>query len=404
MAIGTGNFSTRKAGYAAGIGVMIDLDQELPRKFDATVLGDGDAKGMALTGKVVSVLGAVDAASAPQLGTVVSIVVRPSDSRKAIFDDLVKTNESRRFLLEGVTGDATALEARWAHGAGGNRHIRALEIAGVPHVTFENPFPKDGPRNGYLRLNLDGSATEFDERLGDGSWTTREIPYDKVVERLKLALEQDKHFRVTQRVLEPSKSIRVNNQDELVSALSRFREKGNTSCVVRTFLPDTTDPNQVDVQILNWPQDIPKSQDQEGKEYEMPVLRETKRFATLRDGAAEAVMEVIPGYEISLVGNPSDASKSVKHKFVQDIVGKGLSNSQKNLYAAQAYGPGISIRAVNENSEILGLTRLISRTEGPQYRGLMTIPSRVFPAADKIVFKAADKPVEVPEATEGVPA
>ena len=53
---------------------------------------------------------------------------------------------------------------------------------------------------------------------------------------------------------------------------------------------------------------------------------------------------------------------------------------------------------------VLGLTRLITRTEGPQYRGLMSIPSPAFPDADKIVFKASDKPVEAQDGEEAQPA
>jgi len=401
MGIGKGNFTARKGGYRAGYGIVMDLAADLPRKFD----GDAVAKGMVLTGSVVSVLGAKDLTAAPQVGEAISVNIRPGDNRKAIFDDLDKTRESRRFLLEGITGEVDALEARWAHGAGGNREVRALEIVGAPHVSFENPIPKDGPRHGFLRLNLDGGATSFDERLESGEWITRELPFATVVERLKAALERGLKFRVVQRVLEPSHSLQVDGQDELEYALKQFRDQGYTSCAVRTFVPGTTDPNMVDMQILNWPQDIPAGNDSSGKTYDMPTLRETKRFAALRDNDdVNAVMEVMPGYESSLVGNPTDSSKSVKHKFVEDICGKGLSASQMNMFAAQAYGPGISIRAVNEDGAVLGLTRLITRTEGPQYRGLMSIPSPAFPDADKIVFKASDKPVEAQDGEEAQPA
>jgi hypothetical protein len=149
---------------------------------------------------------------------------------------------------------------------------------------------------------------------------------------------------------------------------------------VRTFIPKTNDHNKVDVQLLSWPADIPARTDQAGKTYDMPVLKETKRFAALRDGDDVAWMEVIPGFEVSLVGNPNDPDKSVKHKFAREIV-KGLSSGRRNLYAAQLYGPGLAIRAINDDGVVLGITRVISRTEGTQYRFISQIPSPHFPEA-----------------------
>lgn len=398
MAIGKssnegGGFKTQKK-YSPGYGLMIELDSELPRKFDSKALGEGDEKGLTLTGKVMRVFGSSVDGWVPAINDSVSLNVRSGDTRKEIFDDLSKTNEGRYFLLEGVTGNINSLEARWAHGAGANRDIRAVEIVGVPHVTFENPVAADGPKSGFLRLNLDGSATIYSVRLDGGDWVERELSFDTVVDRLKSAFSQDMNFRVSQRVLEPSGSVEIDGQDSLEKQLTSFRAQGYTSCVVRTFIPGTTDPKQVDVQVLSWPEDIPASSTSEGRVYEMPLLRETPRFAALRDGDAVATMEIIPGYEVNLVGNPSDATKSIKHAFVQNIIGKGLSDSQKALYGTQSYGPGITIRAVNDDGQILGLTRLATRTEGLQYRNLMSIPSAVFQDADKIDFTVKDKVAE----------
>lgn len=395
MAIGNGsNFKTKKAAFTLGYGMIIDLANELPRKFDEETMGDVTDKGFTVTGKVISILGPSENTIAPQPNETVNITIRPADTRKAIFDDMVKTNEGTRFLFEGVSGNVDSLEARWVHGAGSNRDIQALEIVGAPRLTFENPVPDDGPRNGTLRLNLDGTPTSFDVRLSEGYWTTNELPYETVVDRLKTALDTGLNFRVTQRVLKPSKAVLIKNgQDELEDVLHAFRKLGYTSCVVRTFIHGTTDPSEVDVQVLSWPADIDANATSPAKTYDMPTLKETKKFAALRDGQASAYMEIIPGFEINLVGNPSDASKSVKHKFVQDVV-KGLSSAQKNLYATQLYGPGISIRAVNEDGTILGLTRLITRTEGTQYKNLMQIPTVNFINADQINFSTQQKPVD----------
>jgi len=399
----TSEVKSRKPGFAPGYGIIIDLEKDLPRKYDANVFGDGEGKGLVLTGNVVSVLGARDSTNTPVTGEYVSVTVRSGDNRKTVFDDLSKTNEGTRFLLEGVTVHDDQIEARWAHGAGSNRHIRASEIVGVPHVTFEIPEEDDGPYSGNLRLNLDGSPTVFDELI-DGEWFTREFSFETVVARLKTSLDRNLKFRVSQRVLFPSLAVSVNGQESLEQILTQFREAGYTSSVVRTYIPGTTDPGKVDVQVLSWPEDIPARDQVEAKVYEMPVLKETRRFASLRDGEDIAQIEVIPGYVVSLVGNPDDPDKSVKHKFVRDIVVKGLSDGQKKMYAAQAYGPGIEIRAVNEDSVILGLTRLITRTEGQQYRNLLLIPTAGFPEANKLDFSVKDKTPEVPESGADTPA
>lgn len=396
---GDKGFKTKRP-YTAGYGMLMELRKPLPSEFDSKTLGEPDAKGLVLSGKVVSILGAKDAALVPKIGSTTSVTIRPNDLCSKIFEDLKQTKESTRFLLEGITGETSvgALEARWAHGAGGNREIQALEIVGVPHVSFENPLPEDGPKSGWLRLNLDGSPTTFDQRSQEGEWNERELPFDVVVSRLKECLAKGGKFRVSQRVLIPSKATAIDGQDELEHMLKSYREEGFTSCMVRSFIPGTTDPRQVDVQLLNWPLDIEEGETTAAKTYDIPELRETKRFAKLRDGEEHAEMEIIPGYEMNLVGNPTDATKSVKHKFVQDIVGKGLSDGQKSLYASQSYGPGISIRAVNDDGRVLGLTRPATRTEGTQYRNLMSIPTHNFVDADKINFTALDKVTEVSEA------
>ena len=364
-------------------------------------MGGADNKGFVVAGTVKAVLGALEANAAPVVGAKVKVTVRPGDSNKAVFDDMSKTNEGTNFLLEGITGDIDNLEARWVHGAGANRDVRFLEIVGAPYISFENPIPKDGPSSGLLRLNLDGTPTEFDVRLADGTWEKGKLSFDDVVERLKTAMEHNARFRVGQRVLEPSMALAVDGQSALEGLLAQFRENGYTSCVARTFIPGTTDPNFVDMQYLYWPEDIAANGDRVATVYEMPVLSETKKFAQLRDGDATAVMELIPGYEIGLVNNPSDSTKSAKHIFVNKILTKGLSDAQKNLYASQQlYGPGYSIRAVNDDGVVLGLTRLATRSEGTQYSGLMTIPSPAYPEADKIVFPEKSKTVDEAESLD----
>ena len=374
------SYKTRTRTFTPGFGLILELSERLPRRYDEKRFGSGDDKGLVLVGQVVAVLGGEGIAGWKQDNKEpLRITIRPEDARKTIFDDLAKTNEESRFLLEGVTGDVSAMEARWVHGAGENRFIEEVEIVGAPHVTFENPV-KDGPRSGYLRLNLDGTATTYDERLEDGTWMERVIPYTAVVERLGQALDQDLRFRVSQRVLLPSKAITVDGQEAFEVALAKFRALGMTHCIVRTFATGTTDPQKVDIQLLAWPQDAAPNGTFAGATYEMPELEETKRFAALRDGGEDTVMEVIPGYMLSLVGNPNDKTKSVKHKFVENIV-KGHSDKQKSMFASQSYGPGIAIRAVNEKFEMLGLVRIVVRTDGPQYRNIFSIPTINFDAA-----------------------
>ncbi len=46
--------------------------------------------------------------------------------------------------------------------------------------------------------------------------------------------------------------------------------------------------------------------------------------------------------------------------------------------------PGISLSAVSEDGTESDLVRLALRTEGPQHRNLLTIPSPNFPNADKV--------------------
>lgn len=379
------SFKTESRRFTAGYGIVIRLDKELPTKYDVPVLGLGTHKGLELKGRVLAVLGA--RSDAPEVGAPVTVLVRRPDTREVIFEDLLKTNEGFQFLLEGVTGTGDALEARWAHGAGTNRQIKPLEIVGAPHVTFENPVPNDGPKKGWLHLNLDGSPTEFDVRTADGSFVTHELPFNEVSRRLGVALARNLKLKVSQRVLVPSQSVLVDDQSELERALTMFRDGGYTSCVVRTFIPGTTEARDVDVQVLSWPADIVGDGESQGTSYEMPALQETRRFVALRDGEALAHMEVIPGYTISLVGN-SDTTKSTKHRFAQSIA-RGLTDGQKNMYATQNYGPGIAVSVVGEDGDVAGLSRLAIRTEGVQYRNLMTIPSRHFQEADKVKVEPA---------------
>ena len=374
----SGGFKTETKRYVVGYGLVVDFEKDLPRKF----VGDAIKKGYQLSGHVVAVLGAKDDGSVPALGSMVSVLLRPRDNAKDIFDDLEKTRESMRFFLEGVSGKPDALEARWAHGAGANRSVQALEIVGAPHLSFENPVPNSGPKNGFLYLNLDGTPTSFDVRGNDGVYLTHQLPFADVVGRLKTTLEKNGKFRVSQRVLSPSLSVLVDDQSALDSTLAAFRAIGFTNCVVRSFIPGTNDPKQVDVQLLSWPQDVPSTFDYAGTTYEAPVLRETARFIALRDGKATACMEVIPGYVMNLIGN-KDVEKSTKHKFAHGVV-KGLSDSQKGMYAAQSYGPGVAVFAVHEDGAISGLSRLAIRTEGIQYDNLMSIPTPNFVDADKI--------------------
>lgn len=176
----------------------------------------------------------------------------------------------------------------------------------------------------------------------------------------------------------------VADQAALEEALTTFRGVGYTACVVRSFVPDTVYAHEVDVQLMAWPLDVPAGNGFEGIRYDMPVLHETKRFVALRDGEAEARMELIPGYMLALLGN-SDTEKSTKHKFARGVV-KGLSDGQKAMYGAQGYGPGISLCALASDGNVSGLTRLAVRTDGPQYPNLMSIPTPHFLEADKVKY------------------
>lgn len=385
---GTGDeFKTKAAmKFSAGFGILISLDAELPRKWDDTTMAVAGGNGYVMTGTVVSVLGAKSGGLDDLVASAkIKVLVRPGNPTKSIFDDLEKTREGKLFLLEGVTGAAIdLLEARWVHGAGANRSVEYAEIVGPPQVSFDNPLPKDGPRT--LRVHLDGSPTVFDEPRDDGVWVKREFSYDEVVDRLRQAVDKGAKFRVSQRVLEPSSAVVVNGQGELEVTLTAFRSAGYTGCVVRSFVSGTQDAEEVDVQTLWWPLDVPANGAYAGAAYAMPALQETRRFVALRDGEKIARMEVIPGNVIDLIGN-SDVEKSTKHKFVRDVI-KGLSDKQKAMFGAQRYGPGIVIRSVNEAFEVTGLTRLALRTEGVQVRSLGLVVTPNFADADKVAAKA----------------
>ena len=378
---------SRRFKFVVGYGVVIELEKGLLRKYDEKVYGGADEPGFLMTGPVLKLLGAnLTGDAQPALGDVVTVLLRATDTRKAIFDDLEKTREDSRFLLEGVSMVGDRLEARWAHGAGENRSIQELEIVSSPHVAFENPVPEDGLRNGWLSLNLDGSPTMFDVLERGGGYVKRELAFDAVVTRLEMAMEKGLKFRVSQRVLVPSLARGVHDQAELESVLTQFRADGMTACVVRSFVPGTTDPAKVDVQLMSWPEDVPASANASATVYKMPVLQDTKRFVALRDGEEEASMEVIPGYVLNLLGN-KDIEKSTKHKFVRQII-RGLSNGQKNMYGTQNYGPGFAICAVSDDGLISGLTRLAIRTDGVQFITIGTIPTVNFPAANLVEARA----------------
>ena len=377
-------FKTHSRGFTPGYGIVIRLDTELPQRYEVSALGSPTDRGVWLHGSVKAVLGA--RGPAPQIGASIAVHVRPSEQRQGVFADLLKTNEGFQFLLEGVSEVDGNLQARWAHGAGTNRAIQALEIVGPPHVTFQNPIPDDGPRSGWLRLNLDGSPTPFEQRATDGSYSRHELHFDTVVQRLRTALDRNMRFRVSQRVLAPSQSIQVNNQKELNHTLTVLRAAGFTSCIGRTFIPGTADANEVDVQVLTWPHDVPANAEREATVHERPSLQETTRFKALRDAAALAHIEIIPGYVLSLIGN-TDTTKSTKHTFVRNIV-KGLSDGQKSMYATQNYGPGIAICALSEEGTVTGLARLALRTEGVQYRNILTIPTPHFTQAYRVKSEA----------------
>lgn len=367
-------FKTDKRRYSAGYCLIVDLLQDLPRKYDEQTMGLGSDRGYVLHAYVVAVLGAAKDTDVPAINSEVKVLLRANDPRKIIFDDLDKTREGMRFLLEGVGGPLDSLEARWAHGAGQNRDVVEAEIVGQPHVSFENPdalYPTD---RDWLRLNLDGSDTEISVRQADGTWGSQVIPYLDMVNRLDKATKSDLKFRVGQRVLSPSWAKIVTDQLGLESALTEFRVSGFTHFVVRSFETGTKYLDRVDTQTLAWPLDIPASDTFPGRQYNMPMLRETPRFIGLRDGDAPASMEVIPGSMVSLIGN-SDVTKSTSHKFVNGIVA-GLSDSQKRMYAAQKYGPGVLVFAVSENKRPEGMTRLAIRTEGIQHPNLASIPTR----------------------------
>lgn len=372
--------------FVAGFGVVLQLTKPIPRRYDDTVFGPPNENGLLLTGTVVKTHGAAPSdKSLPAPGSVIDIVLRPSDSRRSIFDDLEKTRSESDFFFEGVTFAGNSFEARWAHGAGQNRAIQSLEIVGPPNITFENPIPEDGEHNGWLSLNLDGSPTTFDV-FETGKYVKHNLPFNEVVDRLKIVLEKGLKFRISQRVIVPSRACLVKNQDELESALTRFRAEGLTGCFVRSFVPGTTDPEKVDTQLMGWPLDVPASAGSRGNVYKMPVLFETKRFMALANGDDDACMEVIPGYYLALIGN-KDSEKSTKHNFIRRIIA-GMSADEKNMYGSQNYGPGIAICAVNDDGLITGLTRLALRTDGNQFISVASIPTLNFPNANSMTIKS----------------
>jgi hypothetical protein len=376
-------FKTRSAKFNAGFGLVIDIQDDLA-KMRASLAPDSGLLGLPVAGKVVAVLGTAPFSERLAEHQLVTVLLRPGDRRDVILGDIERINESSRFLFEGVSHTGAVWEARWIHGAGENRVVEELEIVGPAHVSFENPDPLDGPKSGYLRLNLDGTPTIFNERRSDGVYVTRQFSFDEIIDRFTRCLARKLKFRIGQRVLVPSAAALVQDQAQLEEVLAAFRAANFTSCVVRSFVPGSVEPSHVDVQVLSWPADVPAGPDFDGITYEMPALEETRRFVELRDGDLNAEMEVIPGYMLNLIGN-KDETKSTRHKFARDIV-RGITDKQKTRYGLQAYGPGISISAVIDSGEVGGLTRLALRTDGPQYRNLVTIPSPHFAEANSIKF------------------
>lgn len=384
------DFKTRPA-YSKGVGIVIRLLQRFPSDYDEK-MAFNNGKGLKLDANVVEVLGEpVGLEKPPKKGDLINIILREGDDATKIHADIVLTKEPLRFLIEGVTWDEHGVaRGRWLRGAGANREISQLEIVGPPSIRFENPvskFPK------WLRLNLDGSPTSFDE-IVDGAYVHHPLPFDEGLKLLKQAMSAKKNFRICQRVIEPSASVLVSNQQEFEQIMSSLRQSNYTSNVVRTFVPHTQDPNKVDIQYLSWPKDIPANQDHEAKVFDMPLLRDTTRFTYLSENEPDAVMEILPGYELEMIGNSDDHSKSTKHKFIQDILDSGLSATKMNLYATQAYGPGISVRAKNDTGEVLGLLQLVTRIEGEQYPTILNIPSPNFPEAATIKRKETEEVVE----------
>lgn len=370
--------------FEQGVAVVMRLTKPMPEKYDSKRFGSPDDKGLILKGNVVEVIGNPSAESFPQKkGDLIDILLRPDDSRQKIFDDIVLTQEATRFVIDGVTMPGDTILGRWISGAGQNREITALEIVGPPSIQFENPTDS-GP--GWMRINMDGTSSKADTLI-DGHFVERKLSFDEGVALLDAAYKKKLRFRVCQQVFEPSAACSVIGQDELETMMSNLRDAGYTNNIVRTFIRGTTDSSKVDLQYLGWPQDIPASDKSAGKTYDMPMLRDTPRFAALRDGEEAAEMELIPGYEMELIGNADDPSKSQRDKFVQDIIKYGLTQKQKNMYASQAYGPGMSIRAKNEQGDVLGLIKLAIRVNGPQYSTPVQIPTEQFPDAPKLILK-----------------
>lgn len=386
-------FQTKpKKTYQQGFGLIVKLDNDLPRKYNAESMGAGTEKGYPVVGTVVQNLGGNE--SSPQVGAHIEVLIRPDAERKKIYEDMEKTRAANVFMAEGVTmKDDGTLEARWISGAEENRHIEHFEMVGRPYISFENP-KEDGPKS--IRVDLTGKGFEYSKKKDDGTYENGiEMPNEEVLARLKATLDADGKFRVMQRVLQPSKAVQVDDQAALDEALYNFRNQGFTSCIVRTFVPGTTNPDQVDVQTLNFPQDIPAQNGKPEMVYDIPQLSETTKFAELQESGLDTVTEVIPSKLINMVKNPSDKEKSAAHKFAKEVVA-GLNDGQKKMYAAQNYGPGIAMCARREDGIVLGMTQVASRTDGAQVKGLMSINTPVFPTASNIAFtKKAEQVNEV---------
>jgi hypothetical protein len=339
-----------------------------------------------MTGTVTQNLGGDE--GTPQVGAHITINVRSDDERKKIFDDLEKTRAANTFMVEGVEALADGtLKARWVSGAEENRHIEHYGIVGRGSVSFDNP-KDDGPKT--LRIDMGGADFTYNKRNEDGTYTNGiVIPYAELIARLKATVEAGGKFRVTQRVAQPALAVVVADQEALDTALYNFRNQGFSGCIARTFVKGTTNPDEIDVQSLYFPNDIPAKDGKPAVEHDIPQLEETKKFAALME-RDDVITEIIPGNTMNIVKNPEDVTKSAAHKIVEGLI-KGQSDGQKSLHAAQNYGPGIVIRAKKEDGTKLGALRFASRTDGPQVKGLMNIATAAFPnAADVVYTKKAE--------------
>lgn len=385
-----------KKSMSNGFGLIMELDGDLPRKYDAKTMGAATEKGYVLTGSVLQNLGGGE--NSPQVGAHVSVTVRADNERKVIFDDLAKTLAANTFMLEGVEAAADgSLKARWANGAEDNREIMHYEIVGRPTISFDNP-KDDGIKGKPLNMDLAGGDYTYNQRNADNTYTNGVvIPNAELTARLKATVESGGKFNIYQRAFAPSKAVVVDSQEELDATLEKFREEGYTSCFARTFVEGTTNPEEIDIQMLFYPNDIPAKDGKPAKVYDKPQLEGNKKFEHLQelaDAGKVVKTEIVPGLTAYIVGNKDDHTKSAKHKLAASVVA-GFSDSQKGFYGSQHYGPGIITFAKSEDGVRLGALKPAARTEGKSFKGLMNLNTTAFPNASDVVFtKKAQEAVE----------